>query len=310
MNARITFIHALSPLHAGIGQGSGVIDLPIAREKATRIPFLPGSSLKGALRTQCTNRDDTKEYCNKIFGPSELLNESNNRASLIQITDQRLLLLPVRSLAGTFAWVTSPYVLQRFLRENEDILGAQTRAMAVPEVAQEKCVISESQGQTSAISLDIRKQGPKVYLEDLDLQIDASSGASMTLWAQWLGKQIFPSSSASDDYWRTAVQKRICLVHDDIFAFLLQTATEIITRIRLEEESKTVKEGGLWYEEALPTESILTGIALVTPQKESDLKADRIFSVLNTLTKQPLQLGGKATVGRGVCNVRLAEEGK
>jgi|SRR5882724_2793494 len=160
MSARLTFIHALSPLHAGIGQGSGVIDLPIAREKATRIPFLPGSSLKGALRTQCTYHDETKEYSNKIFGPSDLLSESNNKASLIQITDQRLLLLPVRSLAGTFAWVTSPYVLQRFLRENEDILGEQARAMAVPEVAQEKCLISESPELPSAIALNIPNRPP------------------------------------------------------------------------------------------------------------------------------------------------------
>ena len=35
MNARLLFVHALSPLHAGTGQGIGAIDLPIAREKAT-----------------------------------------------------------------------------------------------------------------------------------------------------------------------------------------------------------------------------------------------------------------------------------
>jgi CRISPR/Cas system CMR subunit Cmr4 (Cas7 group RAMP superfamily) len=27
MTAQLTFVHALSPLHAGVGQGSGVIDL-------------------------------------------------------------------------------------------------------------------------------------------------------------------------------------------------------------------------------------------------------------------------------------------
>lgn len=47
---RLYFIHVLSPLHAGTGQGTGVIDLPIAREKATGIPYLPGSSVKGTLR--------------------------------------------------------------------------------------------------------------------------------------------------------------------------------------------------------------------------------------------------------------------
>jgi len=64
MDARLLFVHALSPLHAGTGQGSGVIDLPIAREKATGLPFVPGSSLKGVLRDACP-----KEWQTKIFGP-------------------------------------------------------------------------------------------------------------------------------------------------------------------------------------------------------------------------------------------------
>ena len=46
MLTKLLFIHALSPLHAGTGQGVGIIDQPIAREKATGIPFLPGSSSK------------------------------------------------------------------------------------------------------------------------------------------------------------------------------------------------------------------------------------------------------------------------
>ncbi|RMD58772.1 type III-B CRISPR module RAMP protein Cmr4, partial [Candidatus Parcubacteria bacterium] len=50
MQAKLMFLHALSPLHAGTGQGVGAIDLPIAREKGTEIPIVPGSSLKGVLR--------------------------------------------------------------------------------------------------------------------------------------------------------------------------------------------------------------------------------------------------------------------
>src|SRR5712692_6717045 len=117
MNAQLTFVHALSSLHAGTGQGVGVIDLPIAREKATGIPFLPGSSLKGSLRARC----NTKE-CIDVFGPETSgIATDNNQASAAQFSDQRLLLLPVRSLAGTFAWVTSPYVLRRFVRDLRDI---------------------------------------------------------------------------------------------------------------------------------------------------------------------------------------------
>ncbi len=50
MNSRPFLIHALSPLHAGTGHAADVVDLPTARMKATGIPFLPGSSIKGVLR--------------------------------------------------------------------------------------------------------------------------------------------------------------------------------------------------------------------------------------------------------------------
>src|SRR5436190_24016746 len=115
MNAKLTFIHALSPLHAGTGQGVGVIDLPIAREKATNIPYLPGSSVKGSLRDEFNPVLSDDEALsrqkvtlqNQIFGP-----EDASYAGAIQFTDQTLLCLPVRSLAGTFAYVTSPYILK------------------------------------------------------------------------------------------------------------------------------------------------------------------------------------------------------
>src|SRR5213080_58743 len=107
MQAKMLFAHALSPLHAGTGQGVGVIDLPIAREKATGLPFLPGSSVKGGLRDLAP--DDDKHR--RIFGPRT--DNAEEHASSAHFSDQRLLALPVRSLAGTFAWVTSPYILRR-----------------------------------------------------------------------------------------------------------------------------------------------------------------------------------------------------
>ena len=50
MAVKLMWVHALSALHAGTGQGVGTIDLPIARERATNLPVVPGSSIKGCLR--------------------------------------------------------------------------------------------------------------------------------------------------------------------------------------------------------------------------------------------------------------------
>jgi CRISPR-associated protein Cmr4 len=292
MNARLTFVHALSPLHAGTGQGAGVIDLPIAREKATGLPFLPGSSLKGTLRSLCNENDR-----NLIFGPeTNGIPTDSNAASPAQFSDQRLLLLPVRSLAGTFAWVTSPYVLRRFVRDIEDAEVSPPSA-PIPVIAQtNQCYIAN---QNSKIVMQTNPQ--TVYLEDLDLEPQISQDA--TDWATWIGQYVFSSNAD----WQRMLVERICIVHDDVFNFLIDTSTEITARIKLQEESKTVQEGGLWYEEALPTETILSGLILAIPPKASTVTAKRIFEVVETIAENTVQLGGKATVGRGMCRIQLAK---
>jgi CRISPR-associated protein Cmr4 len=294
MTARFTFVHALSPLHAGTGQGAGIIDLPTAREKATGLPYLPGSSLKGTLRAQCDPKDPK---CRQVFGPdTEGMQTENAHASSVQFSDQRLLLLPVRSLAGTFAWVTSPYVLRRLLRDSADVQASPPTA-PIPDIqTTEICAIAET---TATHMSKIQVDASKVYLEDLAL--DARPGAEVNTWALWIGARVFPG----EESWQRMLVERMCVVHDDVFSFLLDTATEITARIRLQADAKTVVDGGLWYEEALPTETILSGIALVAPTLAAGISTVEVFEFLGKLTTKTLQFGGKATVGRGLCRMQL-----
>jgi CRISPR-associated protein Cmr4 len=290
MDAQLTFVHAFSPLHAGTGQGVGVIDLPIAREKATGLPFLPGSSLKGALRARCGD-----DNCVKVFGTETT--DDNNNASAAQFSDQRLLLIPIRSLAGTFSWVTSPYVLQRFVRDLQDT-GITPPASITFELPDNlpldqhagHCFVSNEHSK-------IMLTNSQIFLEDLDLTPHTSQDAAD--WGNWIGKQVFPDDST----WQAMVADRICIVHDDILTFLLDTATEVTARIKMQANTKTVQSGGLWYEEALPAETILSGLVLAIPSEK--INTEEVFEVLNELTGKTIQLGGKATIGRGLCHVQL-----
>jgi len=83
---------------------------------------------------------------------------------------------------------------------------------------------------------------------------------------------------------------------------LLQTATEVVARIKLRDDAKTVETGGLWYEESLPAETILSGLVVAAPVRA---EANEVFETINSLIRQPLQLGGSATVGRGLCRLLL-----
>jgi|SRR5579875_505161 CRISPR-associated protein Cmr4 len=294
MPSYLTIVHALSALHAGTGQGSGTIDLPIAREKATGLPYLPGSSLKGTLRTHCA-----EEKRKEIFG-SENAEGGFANAGMIQISDQRLLLLPVRSLAGTFAWVTSPYVLRRLKRDLAELnIGQQVPG--IPQIApdSEEAWVVEGEDRCALIAAP---ENRSLYLEELDLT--AQPDPRVTRWAEWLGSLIFPDGSDKD--WQRVLLGRLCIVHDDILSFLLKTGTEVTARIRLEEQSKTVIPGALWYEEALPAETILSGLALTTPELRKTPGID-IDNELKEIVKRPLQLGGKSTVGRGLCRVHLID---
>lgn len=282
MEARLLFVHALSPLHAGTGQGVGVIDLPVAREKATGLPYLPGSSLKGVLRDACRDNEMRK----KVFGPDT--DSAHEHAGSVQISDQRLLLLPVRSLVGTFAWVTSPYILRRFLRDAENV-GVSGIPSGVPVPTLETSCLVSNDG--SAIMLN-----NQVILEDLDLTAETNSDARE--WSEWIGRQVFPDDTSGQEM----LNARFCVVHDDVMSFLLDTATEVFARVRLREDAKTVETGGLWYEEALPAETVLAGLILATPVKA---EPDEVFKTFNGLMEKPLQLGGKATVGRGLCRLRM-----
>ncbi|HBT47370.1 MAG TPA: type III-B CRISPR module RAMP protein Cmr4 [Peptococcaceae bacterium] len=282
MNARLLFVHALSPLHAGTGQGVGVIDLPVAREKATGLPYLPGSSLKGVLRDACEDNEMRK----KVFGPDT--SRADEHAGSVQISDQRILLLPVRSLKGTFAWVTSPYILRRLIRDVEYVEVSDTPSDVPVPASISYCLVSDVRCKI--------EENNRVILEDLDLIAKASN--NVREWAEWLGGQLFPD----DQTWQEMVTARFCVVHDDVMSFLLDTATEVFARVRLHECTKTVEEGGLWYEEALPTETILAGLVVATPVKA---EPKEVFETIRKLIEKPLQLGGKATVGRGLCRLRM-----
>jgi len=285
MEAKLIFVQALTPLHSGTGQGVGVIDLPVAREKSTGIPFVPGSSLKGVLRDAC---QIDKEITFKVFGPDT--DNADEFSGAISVTDVRLLMLPVRSLRGVYAWVLSPLLLHRLTRDAR-VAGEQ----ALPEIPslllKDSCLLAV---ENAEICLN-----QQVVLEDLLLNVAIS--AELRAWADWLAARIFPQQPD----WHTILMQHICLVPDDIMSFLLETGTEVIPRIALEKEKKTVRKGALWYEESLPAETILSGMVVAQAVGKNASTPNIVFDAVKTCIKKPLQVGGNATVGSGICRLNM-----
>lgn len=289
MQTRIFYLQNLSALHVGTGQGVGVVDLPIMRAKATNLPIVAGSAIKGVLR------DELKAQCkisdkdiNTLFGK----NENADHAGAIAFGDAHLLLLPIRSFAGTVAYATCPFVLRQYQRD----VGVD---LDIPNINDNQALITSS---TLLI-------GNQIALEDLDIEAVQNEKAGKI--ADMIVNALYPDLVLNADGWRNAVKSRFVVLPDDIFSFLADTATEIRTRIRINRETCVVQDGALWTEENLPADSVLWGVLGVSQSRDKDNKKDATeLAELLPTDELNIQVGGKHTVGRGLCRLLINEIAK
>ena len=276
MKTRLFHLHALSALHCGTGQSVGVVDLPIARERATKLPMVPGSTLRGVLRDEVDEQD-----VSALFGSLNTASDANSFAGAFSIGDAALLTLPVRSLAGVVCYATSPFILNRYARDR------RRGRLQTPCLPADLEHVAVSHGSVN------RLEG-KVVLEDLDLTAIEDPNADE--WAQILAQ----AAHAKDEEAQEDFTKRFAILPDDVMDFLSETGTEIRARIAINPDTGTVKPGALWYEESLPADSLLWGVfAVAASLKEDDRRTENdLAKVVPDATL--LQLGGKAGVGRGL----------
>jgi len=291
MTATSVFIHAITPLHAGTGQGVDVIDQPIARERATQLPLLPGSSIKGVLRDRYEEEQlESEAERLALFGPAT--DNAADFAGALQFSDARLLLFPVRSLSSTFVWTTCPFVLQRFVRDLECVSGKTTAGPpAVPPVQDDRWLASD---KNCAVHLGNQ---PHLVLEDLSapVQVDESNAKS---WAEWIGARLF---ATGDSAWQKELMARFAILDDASFTYLAENATEVVAHVAIDGKTGTVANGKLWYQESLPAETVLASIVRAERpwSQASKLKdANDTLSKLRAFTS--VQFGGKSTTGHGV----------
>jgi CRISPR-associated protein Cmr4 len=293
--AAMLFLYCETPVHAGTGTSLSIVDLPIQRERITGLPIVQASSLKGVLRAE-VERLKGKQIAEALFGPET--QRAHEHAGCVSPHDARLLLFPIRSLVGVFAWATCPFVLERFKREM--IAAGFQIGWQVPNPA-------NSQQALVAHDDTIVADG-KVVLEEF--AFEKRKDASAEQIANWLRDNAFPQSGEYEDF-RKWLPHRFVILPDDAFRDFTQLATEVIARIRLKTETKTVAEGALWTEEHLPSETLLYAPIFVSKPLAPNANqlgltdSDAVLQALSDLRLDRLQIGGDETVGRGIVKVRL-----
>ncbi len=308
------FIYVETPLHAGTGRGLGAVDLPIQRERTTDYPIVQASSLKGRLRAAArakTNdtpiekekqqgRLSTKEFL-AIFGPESGENASDH-AGALSAGDARILLFPVRSLAGVFAWTTSVDALARFQREAYlTALSLNSWPNLPPEPEKDKVWVNG----------DSLKVGENVVLEEFSFKQDASQADTVRAIGGWLAQNALPQTSEYK-YWRDNLPGKLCILPEDAFRDFVRYGTEVQTHIRLDPEKKTVQGGALWTTENLPVDTLMYAPLMATQSRANNgvkISGKEILQKIVALKLDRTQLGGDETTGQGWVALRFSQGG-
>ena len=120
------------------------------------------------------------------------------------------------------------------------------------------------------------------------------------------------------------MKKDIVVLSDDDFRDFVMLSTEVIARTKINSDTGTVQDGMLWYEEYLPTDSILYSLALTTPlfvdeenkkgtrfeidaqaTEKNIEEAEEVMSFFTDGLPEIIQIGGNATIGKGIVRTHV-----
>jgi len=122
-------------------------------------------------------------------------------------------------------------------------------------------------------------------------------------WATWIARH-----GLADEPLRERFASHLVVLDDDQFTHFVRHATEVVARIGLDYEKKTVKPGALFYQEFLPAETLFYALAFANrSRRESRAKdATGIMQYVAEGVPPVLQIGGDETTGKGLCSVSLS----
>ena len=300
-------LHALTSVHPGSGTALGTVDLPVQRERHTHWPNIAGSALKGILRDASRERIREEEQIERkeadghdkltaVFGPPS--GNSSEHAGAISITDARLIAFPVRSLKGVFAWVTCH--------------GALTRLKRDAAIVNLTCDVAEIGPDTNQAILC---SGSPCLCPDNQIVLEeflfSKAEGDASLIAKWMADNLLPSTDSYAST-RERIKKQLVILSDDDFTHFAKQATEVLARVGLDYQTKTVKDGALFYQEFLPAETLFYSVVIANSARtrKEQTSASNVLQTVDDHLPGVLQVGGDETTGKGYCSTRLTKGGQ
>lgn len=289
--AELVILKAVTNLHPGVGRAGETVDLPVQKDNLG-FPIIYSSSLKGALKSAMWN---TPDLAKAFFGPEP--EEGEKFTSAIAITDCIVVVFPVRSLEGVYAFVTSPLLLKRlneFLRMIEKV-GKEyecVEKLSRLSISEGKCIISEK--AENNFKIEVLKNRILIN-EEIDVEYEVDRSGNIEKLEELLCIE----------------RGRLILLNDDDASRALRRSLIRVTRIAVDREKKTVKRGALWTEEYIPWGTVFATVFLYSKAKKSDsnlqeaCKVKEKFHELFKRTRNYLIIGGDETVGKGIVKLEF-----
>lgn len=289
------FLYAVSPVHLGAGSMLGVIDNPIQRERHTNHPCFAGSGIKGAVRHGFEAIGGDPTLIDRLFGPAS--GSSDLHAGAVSFGDAQLVAFPVRSLKNGYVYATCPQALGRAKRLLR-LIGIPVD-WPIPEVDEGTCRL---------INSDLLAND-RLHLEAFEYT--AQVVPDLSALSQDLADKALPPGDAQT-FFRDKLTRDLVMLSDTDFGYFAENATVVEPHVRINAETGTADDGGLFYTENLPPESLLLAPLMAsrtrTGQQEGAMDANGVMLMLrNLLDNRLMQIGGDATTGRGLVTIRILE---
>ena len=305
-NKAIMFLYAVSPVHMGAGSATGIIDNPIQRERHTNHPCFAGSGIKGAVRYGFKAIGSDRALIDHLFGPEP--GTGKLHAGAVSFGDGQLVAFPVRCLKNGYVYATCPQALARTQRLL-GLVGAGA-GWEIPTVPEGRCAVINPQ----LLSQDKKSKGQKLHLEVFEYDADDSASVALAELADDLVNRALPQDGAYA-FFRNKLKTDLVVLSDTDFAYFAEHATLVEPHVRISDATGTADDGGLFYTENLPPESLMIAPLLASrtradKQNGDEMKAAEVMLKIRTaIDGKPLQIGGDATTGRGLVVARITSGG-
>ena len=297
-NKAVMFLYAVSPVHMGAGSATGIIDNPIQRERHTHHPCFAGSGIKGAVRHGFEAIGGDPAIIELLFGPEAKTGELH--AGAVSFGDAQLAAFPVRCLKNGYVYATCRQALARTQRLLA--LAGAGEGWEIPEEVREgRCIV---------LNPALLSPEEKLHLEAFEYEADDSAAGKLGALAEDLAGRALPQDDGYE-FFRDKLKTDLVVLSDTDFAYFVEHATLVEPHVRIDDATGTADDGGLFYTENLPPESLLIAPLFASgtragKQNGDPMKAAEVMLKIRTaIDGKTLQIGGDATTGRGLVVARI-----